>query len=191
MTGRRGHGRAGNPSPSPTPEPHPEHAWEALRHVNGWIAHMDAKAGAALAGAGVVGGVLYNIVDHHQAPSRAFTIASVITAILAGVAAVMAALTLVPRLKATSGAAAGPGSSLLYFATIAADYSRNAANPFAADFAALTTDPARLTGAIGEQIHSNAHVAARKSVWVARAIWAVTSSLVMLGVLGVINAQHW
>ena len=46
----------------------PDHAWKALSLVNDWIKHAETKAGATLAAAGVVGGVLFNLMqDRHNA----------------------------------------------------------------------------------------------------------------------------
>lgn len=79
--------------------PEPDHAWKALTLVNDWVKHAETKAATTLAGAGVAGGVLYNLVKNQSQPGLALSV----TATICGAASILAGLTalaaLAPKLK--------------------------------------------------------------------------------------------
>lgn len=195
------------PSPSPphpdepahaAPHPDPDQAWKALGLVNDWIRHAEAKTAAALAAAGVTGGVLYNLVRDLKQPSIwLLTIASLcgVTIVVAALAAIFA---LVPRLTIRKRRSTTPSNddeappedptSLLFFSHIARDYKSDAAPTYAQVLKVLTSDRERLTEQIGRQVHANAHVAQRKYRYANIAVVGLALDLTLLGVTALLAA---
>jgi Family of unknown function (DUF5706) len=155
----------------------------------------------------VTGGVLYNLVHSQVHPSLALDIVvsiNVLGIITSGGSAVM---TLVPRLtirkgksvpnnERTASQASETGIStpedpvnLLYFRDIARHY-RGDAPTYTQVLSTLTSDPAKLTEYIGQQVHANSDVAHRKYAWANRAAICLSVDLFMLGVTAILVAHH-
>src|SRR5260370_40598709 len=87
----------GAAKPPDPPIGKPEQAWSVLILVNDWVKHAESKAGATLAAAGVIGGVLYGLVKGQHHPSIALDAASVICGVLTLAAAFFGGPSLAPR----------------------------------------------------------------------------------------------
>ncbi|MDP9824062.1 Pycsar system effector family protein [Nocardioides massiliensis] len=156
-------------------------AWKAVGLVNEWVRHAETKAAAALATAGVIGGVLFSLVKDQTVFSltiKIFGPASGALAFAAGIAAVVA---LWPRLRATE-----PPTSLLYFDHIARKYPRNNQGAeYVAALKGLVADPDGLLEQLGQQVWANARVARRKFRWAGWAMVALIGSAMALSVVSV------
>jgi hypothetical protein len=151
----------------------PDHAWKTLTLVIDWIKQAETKSAAALAAAGVVGGVLYNLVKEQRDPSWPLALASILTAVGVIVAGVCAGAAFWPRLRHRE-----EPSSPLFFHHIA----RRHASPseYIAELSALTALPETLGKEIAEQIFWNSKVAHRKYQCASLAIKALLVGLVGL-----------
>ena len=117
-------------------------------------------------------------------------------------------MALVPRLtvrktkpgKANTLAASQPPTSetppppedpvnLLFFRDIARHYKGDAPT-YTQVLSTLTSDPARLTEHIGQQVHANSDVAHRKYNWANRAAISLAADLVMLGITVILVARR-
>ena len=196
-------------SQSGVPErmPDPDQAWRALSLVNDWIRHAEAKATATLAAAGVTGGVLYNLLHSQTHPSLALDILATINALMIIAAGGSAVMALVPRLKVRKAkvgkARTNPASqtpppvapgledpvNLLFFRDIARHY-RGDAPTYTQVLRTLTSDPAKLTEYIGQQVHANSDVAHRKYGWANKATICLAFDLISLGVTAGLVAYH-
>jgi Family of unknown function (DUF5706) len=180
-----------------------------LSLVNDWIRHAEAKATATLAAAGVTGGVLYNLVHAQTRPSLALDIVVTINAIAIIASGGSAVMALVPRLTVRKGkqgranvhpsAQTSPAAeslpspedpvNLLFFRDIARRY-RGDAPTYTQVLSTLTSDPAKLTEYIGQQVHANSDVAHRKYGWANRAAVSLAGDLIMLGITTVLVAHR-
>lgn len=151
-----------------------EDAWRVLDTVRSWVTFADAKAGAVLAVAGVIGGVLINLGRGH-AGSLGRGAALLAAVFLAG-SAICAGAALRPR-RSRSVAPI----SLIYFGHVAsgAQPSRDA---YLKEFGDLMQDSARLVDQIAEQVWAVSHIAKTKYDWVDRALILLLCAVAMLGV---------
>lgn len=149
-------------------------AWKAVGLVNDWVKHAESKAAATMAGAGVAGGVLYNLVktQKHADPFLAATATATAVAVLLAAACALTALW--PRLRA----AEKPTSSL-YFEHIARKH-KDSPDAYVAEFKALARDPEALLEQLAQQIWANARVAKKKYFWAGLALILLAISLVAL-----------
>jgi hypothetical protein len=187
--------------------PDPDQAWKALSLVNDWIRHAEAKATATLAAAGVTGGVLYNLIHAQTRPSLALDIIATINTVAIIASGGSAVMALVPRLTVrkskpgtakTRTASQTPTSAvpppedpvnLLFFRDIARRY-RGDAPTYTQVLSTLTSDPAKLTEYIGQQVHANSDVAHRKYGWANRAAISLAGDLIMLGITAILIAHR-
>lgn len=149
-------------------------AWRVLDTVRSWVTFADAKAGAVLAVAGVIGGVLINLGRGHVgSPGRS---AALIAAVFLAGSVICAGIALRPR-RSRSAAPI----NLIYFGHIAssAHPSRDA---YLKEFGDLMQDPARLVDHIADQVWAVSHVAKAKYDWVNRALILLLCAVAMLGV---------
>ena len=129
--------------------------------VNDWVKHAESKAGATLAAAGVIGGVLYGLVKGQHHPSIALDAASVICGVLTLAAALFGGLSLAPRVRSREEPV-----SVLYFHHIARRHARRAGSArYAEALQALVSDDRQMINEIAGQIWANAHVARDKYRW--------------------------
>ncbi|MFC6597627.1 Pycsar system effector family protein [Kitasatospora paranensis] len=151
-----------------------DRAWRILDGVTASINQADTKAGVALAAAGVLGGVLFNLVDKHPGPGPWAVAAVVATAALSLAAAACAGAALYPRRHRTGAA---PG--LLYFGHIVRG--GWTADTFGQPLGALLGDPSALTAQITAQVWANAQIADAKFDWVNRAMRLLLAAFLAAG----------
>ena len=170
--------------PVPAPEPaaaNPDHAWKALTLVNEWLRHSETKLATTFAGAGVTGGVLFNLVKNDVDRSVWFNMSAVICFVGVLAAAASAVAGLFPRLRLwRSQKAADQPINPLFFHDIARGFKGDAPS-YAAVLHILTTTPDDLVRHIAHQVHANSIVAQRKfrcAEWATRAL--------ILGLLGLV-----
>lgn len=146
----------------------PDQGWKTLGLITDWIKHAETKAAGSLAAAGVVGGVLYNLVKNQTSPGfwlSAFAVICVIGVFAAGICAITA---LWPRLNAKDEPTSG-----LYFSHIARSHPTK--ETYLDTLRLLMADPEHLVKELADQVWATAHVARKKYLW---AMWA-TRSLVL------------
>lgn len=68
----------------------PELAWKALLLVVDWIKYAEVKAGGSIAAAGVLAGLLYNLVKSQSHPAPVVAGTAVVATILTGLTACLA-----------------------------------------------------------------------------------------------------
>lgn len=165
-------------------------AWKAVGLVNDWVKHAEAKAAATLTGAGVAGGVLYNLVQKPQHANALFAVSAIVGAVAVVAAASCAIIGLWPRLRAKE-----PPTSALYFDHIARRHPKSAAS-YIAEFKQLVASPEALRDQLAQQIWANAHVARRKHFWAGEALVCLVVALgalaavaLYLASVGVISGQ--
>lgn len=167
--------------------PQPDQAWKALGLVVDWIKHAETKAGSILAGSGVSGGVLYNLVKSQDERSWALNWAAGGAGALLFLAALGAAMALRPRLRSKEE----PTSSL-YYLHIARRHSRSGGSKAYADSVLeLTSDGSKLVNEIAGQVWANAHVASDKYRWINWAMAAFLLGLLLLAAVPVIITFGW
>lgn len=175
-----------SPSSPPPPDDDDEaapveatEAWKAVGLVNDWVRHAEGKAATTLAAAGVIGGVLYNLVkDSHQ---FGFTleIAAPASGGLAILAAIFAVVALWPRLFSRE-----PATSSLYFEHIARRHPKSSGG-YVQELRELIADPAELLNQLGQQVWANARVAKRKYRWAGWAVVAVMGAAFALAIVAI------
>lgn len=166
------------------PEQDPDQAWKTLELTIRFISHADGKAGLTLAGAGVVGGVLYSVAQNTHQAGLALSAAITTCGALILVSSLFSALSLWPRSRPASAAGA------IYFMHIAQRYPRPDDMPaYVARLQELTGDPDGLIREIGAQIWANSHVAARKFRWANLAVGALALAFAALGVIGALSVH--
>lgn len=157
--------------------PNPDRAWQVLSLVNEWLRHAEAKLGVLLAAAGVVGGLLFNLVEGRENTEWWFDSAAVVCAAAAAIAGLFAAIGLLPRLKVPHRNAAIPNP--LFFRDIAVERRSD----YREELVSLTTDPEAFVARVAEQVWSNSRVATDKFSWASKSTVALAVSLAALVVL--------
>ncbi|WP_117212098.1 Pycsar system effector family protein [Allorhizocola rhizosphaerae] len=153
--------------------------WKVLTLVNEWIRHAEAKAAAVLAGAGVAGALVYQLVRDEAARSVPFTVIAVLASALVVCSGLAASVALWPRL-----AQPGRPASLIYFQHIAhghhtaEDYSGALESELASD---------GLFAEVAEQIFSNARVAREKFRWTRLALMSLLPAIVLIGLMALLS----
>jgi Family of unknown function (DUF5706) len=146
-------------------------AWKAVGLVNDWVKHAETKAAATLTAAGVVGGVLYNLIKNQQDAKAPLAVLAVVCAIAVVLSAGCAITALWPRLRAKE-----PPTSALYFDHIARRHPKSAAT-YIEEFKHLVASPENLRDQLAQQIWANAHVARRKYRWAGEALVCLVVAL--------------
>lgn len=182
---RRRRSRSATPDTAPVP-PDPDQAWRALSLVNDWVKHAEVKLGVALTAAGVSGGILFNLVKDHNAPSIAFSVAAVVCGASLFSAGSCAMIGVYPRVRLRRKAA-DETVNPLFFHDVARAYKKDSPS-YGAVLHTLTTNPSDLVRHLGQQIHANATVAQRKYRWANRSIRALVLGLLALAALAAIIA---
>ena len=155
----------------------PDHAWKALSLVNDWIKHAETKAGATLAAAGVVGGVLFNLMKGRHNAGWNLDLAATVCGGAALATGVLAAVSLWPRL----GHKEDP-TSALYFSHIARKHETQAS--YHETLKLLTVDSDLLIKEIAGQVYVNAGIAHKKFIWSG---WALRALVLAFGALGLVT----
>lgn len=151
-----------------------DQAWGVLEQVAKWIVHAEGKASLILASAGVIGGVLFSVVNGRQLDLTTACTAWFSAALILA-AGLCAAVSLWPRV----GRSREP-VSLLYFGQIARRYPDSPA-PYAEALTALLREPDRLAEQIATQIWANSLIAARKFRWANIGLGVLIGALLALG----------
>lgn len=146
----------GEDAPDVDPTIDAAEAWKAMGLVNDWVKHAETKAATTLAAAGVIGGVLYNLVKDLTTFDCLMKLAIPLCGLLILIAAGCAIAALWPRL-----AGGGPPTSTLYFDHIARKHPHFAA-AYVEELRALVCSPDELISQLGQQVWANARVARRK-----------------------------
>lgn len=157
-----------------------EDTWRLLNSTNEWVRFADAKAGGALAGAGVLAGALASAglsekVEEAPGGAISFGIASGVSAI---VAAALALYALIPTLRV------GEPVSLIYFEHVARKY-RKDTDGHAAAVKELLSDRDRLFTEVAAQVWANSVVARGKFLASAWALTVLSFGVVLAGIASV------
>lgn len=148
-----------------------------LNSTNEWVRFADAKAGGALAGAGVVVGALASAGLSEKFASA--PCGSVVFGVLSGIAAIAAAglavYALIPTLRV------GEPVSLIYFEHVARKYRRDSQG-HASAVRDLLADEDRYFEELAAQIWANSVVARGKFLASGWALAALASSVLLGGV---------
>ncbi|MCV7316643.1 hypothetical protein H7J77_13970 [Mycolicibacillus parakoreensis] len=131
-------------------------AWKAVGLVNDWVKHAETKAAATLTAAGVMGGVLYNLVNGETSYDCLMRLAAPLCGLLVVAAAGSAIVALWPRLAKRE-----PPTNALYFDHIARKHP-DSPTEYVKELRALVLAPEELLTQLGQQVWANARVARRK-----------------------------
>src|SRR5699024_1279579 len=152
-------------------------AWRVLDLVSDWLKHAEAKAGLALAAAGVLGGPLYSLVSGLSAPAWWVVVVMIVPAVFATTAGMCSAIPLLLRLLRQE-----PAVSKIYYDHISRAYPKRGSgderslSEFQEDFAEVVGVKSSLLDELCAQIWANSHVARVKFVWSTRAMACVMLS---------------
>lgn len=144
-----------------------EDAWRLLNSTNEWVRFADAKAGGALAGAGVLAGILATagLSDTLDTAPKAAVFFGIFAGIAALVAAGLAVYALLPTLRV------GEPVSLIYFEHVARRYRRDTDGHSEA-VKELLADEERYFNEVAAQVWANSVVASGKFL---ASAWALTA----------------
>lgn len=154
--------------------PATDDAWRALTLQIDMVRHAETKAAAALASAGVLGGLLYALVSQAKYVGVVFVVVATAAAAAIVIAAAAAGVALRPRLFLRQA-----GSNLLFYGSIVRRFGHDA-DTFGAAFTALLADRTAMVAAVSAQILGNANVAVRKYRAVDVSILALLTALALL-----------
>jgi hypothetical protein len=158
-----------------------EDAWRVLGIVNEWVRHAEAKAGLCLAGAGFVGGALFQLVsDSDRRDDRLVQALAATCALWVCAACLFAGLSLWPRLRDRATPA-----SAIYFDHIARQHPRDG-RAYVERLRTSLAEPDRVMTEVATQIWANARVARRKFRWAGLALLTMLLALATLGATAVI-----
>jgi hypothetical protein len=156
-------------------------AWRLLTTTNEWVRFADAKAGGALAGAGVLGAALFQAATRDN--SSHGLDAAVFFACASGVAlfgtAILALAALIPRLRV------GEPVSLIYFEHVARRYRSDPAG-HADAVKSLVDDEDALFREVASQVWANSVVARKKFLCSGWSIFALGLATVCASTAAVI-----
>jgi hypothetical protein len=162
-----------------------EPSWKSLQQVNEWIRFADAKAGAVLAGSGILGGFLVRAIprldDFQRYTTRAVLLSIAIVSV--GVSSSITLRVLAPRLRT------GEARSLIYFDHIARRYPKDR-NAFIENFLHLADNETDLARRTAEQVWATSLVARRKFRRVSYAIASLGLAMASSG-LAVLVERLW
>ncbi|MCE7480874.1 DUF5706 domain-containing protein [Microbacterium profundi] len=144
-----------------------EDAWRLLNSTNEWVRFADAKAGGALAGAGVLAGALATagLSDKFDTAPGAAVWFGVLAGVAALVAAALSVYALLPTLRV------GEPVSLIYFEHVARRY-RADTDGHAEAVKELLSDEDRYFKEVAAQVWANSVVARGKFL---ASTWALTA----------------
>lgn len=158
-----------------------EDAWRVLGIVHEWVRHAEAKAGLCLAGAGFVGGALFQLVSGSDRRGEPLVQAlAAACAVWVCAACLCAGLSLWPRLRDRATPA-----SAIYFDHIARQHPSSGAT-YVERLRTSLADPDAVLNEVGTQIWANARVARRKFRWAGLALLTLLLALATLGATAVV-----
>lgn len=156
---------------SPPEQSQTDDAWKLLSVVNEWVRFADTKAAVALAFAGALAALLFNLVTDLRQMAVLLDVVVVLTSTLLVATAVLCGLTLAPR-TSDNELNSGEEVNRVFFASIATHF-KNRRLEYRDVLRTLTTDPSSLVQDLADQIHANAQIALTKSRYVKWAIRCV------------------
>jgi hypothetical protein len=151
-------------------------AWDALHLVVGFVRHAENKAGITLAAAGIVGGMLYNLVSGQSSTAQMWGWSALSCALFTLLAVVSAAWVLWPRLRTRCDV-----PSLLHFDRISRDYADNR-DCYLNVFETMVNDRVMLRSELAGQVWANALIARRKYRWSNLAVLALLFAVLTLAI---------
>ncbi|MEU8899292.1 Pycsar system effector family protein [Nocardia sp. NPDC048505] len=151
-------------------EPTQETLWRTLHTVSEWVKFADAKAGATLALSGAMLALLSGRLREVPEPPTASLIMLYVSVALAGVSALLAVWTVLPRTRRLGA------NSLIHYGTIARFAS---AEHYRTAMLAALADPAAFDAALAHHVWTIARAATRKYVLVTWAIRFLAAALVV------------
>jgi hypothetical protein len=159
-----------------------EDAWRLLNSTNEWVRFADAKAGGALAGAGVLAGALATagLSDKFDTAPNAAVWFGVLASVAALVAAALSVYALLPTLRV------GEPVSLIYFEHVARRY-RADTDGHAAAVKELLSDEDRYFKEVAAQVWANSVVARGKFLASAWALTALGVGVLLGGIAALIT----
>ena len=158
-----------------------EDAWKTLGVVIEWIKHAETKAGATLAAAGVLGGLIYTLAQARTDHGAIFIVAAAVCGICVLVATAAAGVALWPRRGVEQ-----VSTNLLYYGHVADRFPADP-TPYTTAFRELVRDRDSLESTIVQQIWANSRVARDKYRWVNVAILALLCGVFSLAVTAVVS----
>jgi hypothetical protein len=161
--------------------PDADNAWKALLQVNDWIKVADAKAAAALAGGGVLGGLLVRGFPRpgvwmHQPWHTGLMLVSFL---LVSAGTLVALTAVAPRIHKRGQ------HSPVYFGHIARHYLE--LHDFKATFLPALEREGQLRELLAEQLWTNSRIARRKFRRVSLSVWLLGGGLTTAAVAGVLQ----
>lgn len=159
-----------------------EDAWRLLNSTNEWVRFADAKAGGALAGAGVLAGALATagLSDKFDTAPNAAVWFGVLASVAALVAALLSVYALLPTLRV------GAPVSLIYFEHVARRY-RADTDGHAEAVKELLSDEDRYFKEVAAQVWANSVVARGKFLASAWALTALGVGVLLGGIAALIT----
>lgn len=169
-----------------------DEAWRIFSSTNEWVRYADAKAGAALAGAGVLAGALASAAlseNFAHVTGIAFWLGAVAGG-LAVVSALFATLAIIPKLKM------GEPTSLIYFTHVAQRYrkipkhlieQKPASARHNEDLQSMLTQPEAYLDDVLAQVWANSNVAHKKFFWTGWSVRCLGLGVVLAGLAAVIS----
>ena len=159
-----------------------EDAWRLLNSTNEWVRFADAKAGGALAGAGVLAGALATagLSDKFDTAPNAAVWFGVLASVAALVAAALSVYALLPTLRV------GEPVSLIYFEHVARRY-RADTDGHAEAVKQLLSDEDRYFKEVAAQVWANSVVARGKFLASAWALTALGVGVLLGGIAALIT----
>lgn len=159
-----------------------EDAWRLLNSTNEWVRFADAKAGGALAGAGVLAGALATagLSDKFDTAPNAAVWFGMLAGVAALVAAALSVYALLPTLRV------GEPVSLIYFEHVARRY-RADTDGHAEAVKELLSDEDRYFKEVAAQVWANSVVARRKFLASAWALTALGVGVLLGGIAALIT----
>ena len=159
-----------------------EDAWRLLNSTNEWVRFADAKAGGALAGAGVLAGALATagLSDTFDTAPNAAVWFGVLAGVAALVAAALSVYALLPTLRV------GEPVSLIYFEHVARRY-RADTDGHAEAVKELLSDEDRYFKEVAAQVWANSVVARGKFLASAWALTALGVGVLLGGIAALIT----
>ncbi|MEV0704930.1 Pycsar system effector family protein [Saccharopolyspora sp. NPDC050389] len=162
--------------------PGTDDAWKALLQVNDWIKLADAKAAAALAGSGVLGGLLVRGFPQpyawaHQPWHAVLMLASFL---LVSASTLLALTAVAPRLHRRGR------PSIVYFGHIAHHYAE--LHDFKAAFLPALEREGQLRELLAEQLWTNSRIARGKLQKVSLSIWLLGGGLTTAALAGLLRS---
>ena len=169
-----------------------DEAWRIFSSTNEWVRYADAKAGAALAGAGVLAGALVSAaVSENFAHVTGIPFwLGVVAGGLAVVSALFATLAIIPKLKV------GEPTSLIYFTHVAQRYQtipkhlmqqKPASERHNEDVRSMLAQPDDYLDEVLSQVWANSNVAHRKFFWTGWSVRFLGLGVVLAGAAAVIS----